>query len=173
MRTVHSLSLAFVVVCVMGTASADAQIFRPRPNRPQPAPQPAPNVQPVQPVVNVEPAQQLPAIKGDLLLLSEVTTFHDGQPLRVNRAGLIVAIVRDSGSRQPKNIKVDGGQHFKQLGVARGSQNEDGENFIGGGYTWYLLQPITTGTHTVQVSYRENDDSNTPVVKAYSIEVTR
>ena len=167
MRLLFNLIVSLVMFC-MFSASVEAQVFR-RPSRPQTVP----NVQPVQPVVNVEPVTQLPAIKGDVLLLSEKKSFHGGQPFSVNKTGLVVAIIRDSGSRQPKNIQVDGGPHFKQLGIVRGAQNEEGENMMGGGYTWVLLQPVTTGTHTIQVSYRENDDSNTPVVKAYSIEVTR
>ena len=57
------------------------------------------------------------SLAGAVLKLSEVAD----KPFTMNTGGLVIAIVRDSGSRPPQNIKVDAPRAFRALGVVRGT----------------------------------------------------
>src|SRR5262245_17927622 len=93
-------------------------------------------------------AQDKLQLSGAILKLSD----RADMPYNVNVGGLVVAIVRDSGSRPPQNIKVDAPREYKALGVVRGTQNEQGQALMGGGYTWYLFTPVTAGDTTIKVN---------------------
>lgn len=114
-------------------------------------------------------AQDKPQLSGTILKLSEISD----KPFTVNVGGLVIAIVRDSGSRPPQNIKVDAPREFKALGVVRGTQNEQGQALMGGGYTWYLFTPRTANETTIQVSYVENGDGGKKVERTYRVKVEK
>ena len=91
-------------------------------------------------------------------------------PTEVNVGGLLIVNIKDSGSRPPRDMKVDVGRAFKRLGKVRGINVKDGRPLMGGGYTWFLLTPREKGTHEVTVSYISAD--NEPVKNSYKVEVT-
>jgi hypothetical protein len=100
-----------------------------------------------------------------------VATLGDTKtPTEVNVGGLLIVNIKDSGSRPPREMKVDVGRAFKRLGKVRGINVKDGRPLMGGGYTWFLLTPREKGTHEVTVSYINAD--NEPVKKSYKVEVT-
>src|SRR5215471_1795449 len=74
-------------------------------------------------------ADEPTTLTGGVLKLSEITdkTFD------INVGGLLIVIVRDSGSRPPQDIKVEAGRAFQVLGVVRGTQTDQGQALMGGG----------------------------------------
>jgi hypothetical protein len=116
----------------------------------------------------VKAAEEL-KLTGAVLKLSEI----NDKPFTVNTGGLIVVIVRDSGSRPPQNIKVDAPRAFQALGVVRGTQTDQGQALMGGGYTWYLFTPVTAGETTIKVSYTENGDGGKKVERTYKVKVEK
>ena len=108
-------------------------------------------------------------LSGAVLKLSEITN----KPFTVNTGGLVVVIVRDSGSRPPQDIKVDAPRAFKALGVVRGTQNEQGQALMGGGYTWYLFTPVTVGETTIKVSYTENGEGGKKIERVYKVKIEK
>jgi hypothetical protein len=144
------------VLCVIGMAVsmlcgevADAQVFRP---------QPRPTV-----VQNV-------SLKGAIVFLSE-EEHTDADPAVVNLGGMLIVNVPDSGSRRPKDIRVDAGQSFRDLGAVAGSQTPEGKVMYGGGYTWYVFQAKRTGQATVRVRYKLNDDDGSIVDREYKVAI--
>src|SRR5262245_58941250 len=113
-------------------------------------------------------AEEPATLSGAVLKLSEITdkTFD------VNIGGLVIVIVRDSGSRPPQDIKVEAGRTFQVLGVVRGTQTDQGQALMGGGYTWYLFTPVTAGEASVGVTYVENGDGGKKVERAYKVNVS-
>jgi hypothetical protein len=87
-------------------------------------------------------------ISGSVLKLASST-----KDSTINVGGLVVVVIPDSGSRPPKDIKVDFPRACKKLGVVQGAQTEEGIFVPGGGYTWYLLTPVNTGETTITVTY--------------------
>lgn len=113
-------------------------------------------------------AAEQAALFGAVLKLSEVTD----KPFSVNVGGLVVVIVRDSGSRPPQEIKVDApAPEFEALGTVRGAQNDQGTALMGGGYTWYLFRPATAGEGEIRVSYLENGDGGKNVERVYKMTI--
>ena len=108
-------------------------------------------------------------LTGAVLKLSEI----NDKPFTVNTGGLVVVIVRDSGSRPPQNIKVDAPRAYQALGVVRGTQTDQGQALMGGGYTWYLFTPVTAGETTIKVSYTENGDGGKKVERVYKVKVDK
>jgi hypothetical protein len=104
---------------------------------------------------------------GAVLKLSEVTD----KPFTVNLGGLVVVIVRDSGSRPPQQIKVEAPRALERLGVVRGTQTDQGQALLGGGYTWHLFTPVAAGETTIKVRYVENGDDGKKVERAYKVTV--
>jgi hypothetical protein len=98
-------------------------------------------------------------LSGAVLKLSVV----NDKPFSVNTGGLVVVIVRDSGSRPPQDVKVEAPRAFRPLGVVRGAQNEQGQLLFGGGFTWQLFTPVTAGESTIKVSYTENGEGGKKV----------
>ena len=104
-------------------------------------------------------AAEVAKLSGAVLKLSEITD----KPFAVNSGGLVVVIVRDSGSRPPQNVKVEAPRAFQPLGVVRGTQNEQGQPLMGGGFTWYLFTPVTAGDTSIKVGYTENGEGGKKV----------
>jgi hypothetical protein len=75
-----------------------------------------------------------------------------------NVGGLVIVVIRDSGSRPPQDISVAAPEVLQPLGVVRGVQNDEGVALMGGGYTWHLFTPTTKGEAVVNVAYTENGD---------------
>ena len=75
-------------------------------------------------------AAEEPKLSGAILKLSEITDKR----FTVNVGGLIIAIVRDSGSRPPQNIKVDAPCEYQGLG--RRARNA--ERTRTAAYGWWL-----------------------------------
>ena len=99
------------------------------------------------------------AVSGRVLVLKEGTPEKAGT---INHGGLIVLEIRDSGSRPPQDIKVDGGKCIP-LGHVRGvAANAEGRAMMGGGYTWYLFKaPADSFSAEIEASYTPNGQ-NTP-----------
>jgi len=114
-------------------------------------------------------AQNETRLTGGVLKLSEI----NDKPFTVNVGGLVVVIVRDSGSRPPQDIKVEAPRAFKALGVVRGTQNEQGQALMGGGYTWYLFTPVTVGETTIKVSYTENGEGGKKIERVYKVKIEK
>jgi len=92
------------------------------------------------------------------------------EPQEVNNGGLVVVRVPDSDSRSPRDIKVDAGQEFQQLGELHGVSKKSGKS-ESGGYTWILLKPLSEGEATVAVSFTPNGGGE-GVKREYNVKVT-
>jgi hypothetical protein len=107
-------------------------------------------------------------VGGDVIMLQ-------GQPAieakEVNKGGLIVVRVADSGSRPPQDIKVEHGRQYQRLGQVRGVRERDGRPQMGGGYTWVLLKPVSEGPGAIVLSYTPND-GGAPVKREFKVNVT-
>jgi hypothetical protein len=108
-------------------------------------------------------------LTGSVLKLSEIAE----RPFTINTGGLVVVIVRDSGSRPPKDIKVDAPRAFQPLGVVRGTQDEKGQALMGGGYNWYLFTPVNAGESAIKVNYTENGEGGKEVQRVYKVKVEK
>ena len=106
---------------------------------------------------------------GAVIKLAEKTNLEE--PQSINVGGLVIAVVRDSGSRPPQEVSVVASESLEKLGVVRGVQNDQGVALMGGGYTWHLFKPAKTGTATVKVAYTENGDGGKRVERAYKLSV--
>ena len=61
-------------------------------------------------------------LSGYVVKLAEKTDQH--KPLSVNVGGLVIVVVRDSGSRPPQDVSVIAPNSLESLGVVRGVQND-------------------------------------------------
>jgi hypothetical protein len=104
-----------------------------------------------------------------VIKLAEKTNMTE--PQSINVGGLVIAVVRDSGSRPPQDISVEASESLTKLGVVRGVQNDQGEALMGGGYHWYLFQPTEAGDATVKVAYTENGTGGKRVEKEFKLTV--
>jgi hypothetical protein len=120
-------------------------------------------------LVDFTAAAEQAKLAGNVLKLSEIAD----KPFAINTGGLVVAIVRDSGSRPPQNINVNAPREFQPLGVVRGTQDDKGQALMGGGYTWYLFTPISAGETTIKVSYTENGEGGKKVQRSYKVKVEK
>jgi hypothetical protein len=93
------------------------------------------------------------------------------EPVSVNVGGLVIVVVRDSGSRPPQDVSVVAPDLLEPLGVVRGVQNDQGVALMGGGYTWHLFKPVKAGPATVKVAYTENGDGGKRVEREYAVHV--
>ncbi len=108
-------------------------------------------------------------LSGYVVKLAEKTDQQ--KPLSVNVGGLVIVVVRDSGSRPPQDVSVVAPDSLKVLGVVRGVQNDQGVALMGGGYAWHLFKPVKAGDATVHVAYTENGDGGKRVERAYKLTV--
>lgn len=108
-------------------------------------------------------------LSGYVVKLAEKT--KPDQPLSVNVGGLVIAVVRDSGSRPPLDIAVEASENLQALGTVRGVQNDEGVALMGGGYTWHLFKPTAAGEATVKVTYTENGNDGKKFARDYKLEV--
>lgn len=108
-------------------------------------------------------------LSGYVVKLAEKTSI--AEPQSVNAGGLVIAVVRDSGSRPPQDISVEASDTLQPLGKVRGVQNDQGVALMGGGYTWYLFQPTKAGAASVKVAYTENGDGGKRVERVYELTV--
>jgi hypothetical protein len=108
-------------------------------------------------------------LSGYVVKLAEKT--DTAEPQSVNVGGLVIAVVRDSGSRPPQDISVVASDDLQSLGKVRGVQNDQGQALMGGGYTWHLFQPTTAGEATVTVSYTVNGGGGKKVEQKYRLTV--
>jgi len=106
-------------------------------------------------------------LAGYVVKLAEKT--EQDKPLSVNVGGLVIVVVRDSGSRPPQDVSVVASELLEPLGVVRGAQNDQGVSLMGGGYTWHLFKPVKAGAATVKVAYTENGDGGKRVTREYKI----
>lgn len=108
-------------------------------------------------------------LSGYVVKLAEKTSTSE--PQSINVGGLVIAVVRDSGSRPPQDISVVASESLVKLGVVRGVQNDQGQALMGGGYQWYLFRPTTAGDATVKVAYTENGDGGKRVEREFKLTV--
>ena len=108
-------------------------------------------------------------LSGYVVKLAEKTNMD--QPQSINVGGLVIAVVRDSGSRPPQDISVVASESLEPLGVVRGVQNDQGVALMGGGYTWHLFKPAKAGPATVKVAYTENGDGGKRVERTYKLTI--
>lgn len=108
-------------------------------------------------------------LSGYVVKLAEKTNM--AQPQSINVGGLVIVVVRDSGSRPPQDISVVGSDALKSLGKVRGVENDEGLALMGGGYTWHLFKPTQAGNATVKVAYTENGDGGKRVERAYKLKI--
>jgi hypothetical protein len=108
-------------------------------------------------------------LSGYVVKLADKT--DQSRPLSVNVGGLVIVVVRDSGSRPPQDISVVAPDSLEPLGVVRGVQNDQGVALMGGGYTWHLFKPAKAGQATVKVAYTENGDGGKRIERTYQIAV--
>ena len=109
------------------------------------------------------------ALSGYVVKLAEKT--DQSKPASVNVGGLVIVVVRDSGSRPPQDISVVAPDALEPLGVVRGVQNDQGVALMGGGYTWHLFKPVNAGEATIKVAYTENGDGGKRVQREYKLTV--
>jgi hypothetical protein len=114
-------------------------------------------------------AAESTVISGSVVRLAEKTEME--RPVTVNVGGLVIVVIRDSGSRPPQDVSVVVPKQLEALGVVRGVQNDQGVALMGGGYTWYLYRPTKAGESTIQVSYQENGDDGKEVKREYKLSV--
>lgn len=108
-------------------------------------------------------------LSGYVVKLAEKTKTDE--PQNVNVGGLVIAVVRDSGSRPPLDIAVKASENLQSLGTVRGVQNDEGVALMGGGYTWHLFRPKEIGEATVKLTYTENGNDAKKVVREYTLSV--
>ena len=108
-------------------------------------------------------------LSGYVVKLGDKT--NTAEPTSVNVGGLVIAIIRDSGSRPPQDMKVTASKTLKPLGTVRGVQNDEGLALMGGGYTWHLFQPTSAGDATVKIAYTENSDDGKRVEREYKLTI--
>jgi len=108
-------------------------------------------------------------LSGYVVKLAEQT--DEQRPLSVNVGGLVIVVVRDSGSRPPQDVSVVAPDSLKPLGVVRGVQNDQGVALMGGGYTWHLFKPAKAGRATVKVAYTENGEGGKRVEREYQVTI--
>jgi hypothetical protein len=108
-------------------------------------------------------------LNGYVVKLAEKTNL--AEPQNVNVGGLVIAVVRDSGSRPPLDIAVKASENLQSLGTVRGVQNDEGVALMGGGYTWHLFKPTAAGEATVNVSYTENGNDGKKVKREFKVSV--
>lgn len=106
---------------------------------------------------------------GYVVRLAEKTSTTE--PQSANVGGLVIAVVRDSGSRPPKDISVVPSAGLEPFGTVRGVQNDQGIALMGGGYTWYLFKPAQPGDATVKVSFTPNGVGAQKVERTYKLKV--
>ncbi len=116
-------------------------------------------------VVAAEPAE----LSGYVVKLAEKTSTTE--PQSINVGGLVIAVVRDSGSRPPKDISVVASDSLKSLGTVRGVQNDQGQALMGGGYSWHLLRATQPGDATVKVSYTQNGTGGKKVERVFQLKI--
>jgi hypothetical protein len=114
-------------------------------------------------------AAEVDGLSGTVLKLAEKTPLE--RPLSVNVGGLVIAVVRDSGSRPPQHVAVTASEKLRALGTVRGVQNDEGVALMGGGYTWHLFQPTAAGNATVQVAYTEYGKDGKRVQREYRLAI--
>ena len=108
-------------------------------------------------------------LSGYVVKLAEKT--DQTKPLSVNIDGLVIVVVRDSGSRPPQDVSVVAPESLEPLGVVRGVQNDQGVALMGGGYTWHLFKPTRAGQATMKVAYTENGAGGKRVEREYQVAV--
>lgn len=108
-------------------------------------------------------------LSGSVVKLAEKT--DTARPVTVNVGGLVIAVIRDSGSRPPQDRAVVASDSLQALGIVRGVQNDQGQALMGGGYTWHLFQPTKAGDATVKISYTENGDGGKRVTRDYKLTI--
>lgn len=108
-------------------------------------------------------------LSGYVVKLAEKTSTTE--PQSINIGGLVIAVVRDSGSRPPQEISVVASENLQSLGTVRGVQNDEGQPLMGGGYTWHLFKPTVAGDATVTVSYTENGNGGKKVKREFKLSV--
>jgi hypothetical protein len=108
-------------------------------------------------------------LSGYVIKLAEKTS--ESEPVSVNVGGLVIVVVRDSGSRPPQDVSVVAPDSLEPLGVVRGVQNDQGVALMGGGYTWHLFKPVKAGPATVRVACTENGDGGKRVEREYAVHV--
>jgi hypothetical protein len=109
-------------------------------------------------------------ISGYVIKLAEKT--NTAEPQSINVGGLVIVVIRDSGSRPPQDVSVVAPDSLEPLGVVRGVQNDQGVALMGGGYNWHLFKPTKAGDATVKVAYTENGDGGKRVAREYKLSVT-
>jgi hypothetical protein len=110
-------------------------------------------------------------LSGYVVKLAEKTNADEAQS--VNVGGMVIAVVRDSGSRPPQDISVTGSESLELLGKVRGVQNDEGVALMGGGYTWYLFKPTKAGEATVKVAFTENGDGGRRFQQTYKLAIEK
>lgn len=108
-------------------------------------------------------------LSGYVIKLAEKTDL--AQPQSINVGGLVIVVIRDSGSRPPQDVSVVAPESLAPLGVVRGVQNDQGVALMGGGYNWHLFKPTTTGDAIVKVAYTENGDGGKRVEREYKLTI--
>jgi hypothetical protein len=109
-------------------------------------------------------------LAGYVIKLADKT--NTAEPQSINVGGLVIVVIRDSGSRPPQDVSVVAPDSLQPLGVVRGVQNDQGVALMGGGYNWHLFKPTKAGDATVKVAYTENGDGGKRVERAYKLSVT-
>jgi hypothetical protein len=109
------------------------------------------------------------SLSGYVIKLAEKTNI--AEPQSINVGGLVIVVVRDSGSRPPQDISVVASASLEKLGVVRGVENDEGVALMGGGYHWYLFKPTKAGDATVKVAYTENGAGGKRVEREYKLVV--
>jgi hypothetical protein len=119
--------------------------------------------------LNLSNVAESAELSGSVVKLAEKT--DTARPVTVNVGGLVIAVIRDSGSRPPQDMAVVASESLTALGIVRGVQNDQGQALMGGGYTWHLFQPTKAGDATVKVSYTENGDGGERVTRDFKVSV--
>jgi hypothetical protein len=111
-------------------------------------------------------------VSGRVLILKDIAKEPTSP---VNWGGLIIVEIHDSGSRPPRDIKVDAGKCLP-LGHVRGvATNRDGRPMMGGGYMWYLFKaPAEGDSVAIEASYVPNGEPNAkPVKREYRVRLDK
>lgn len=82
--------------------------------------------------------------------------------------------VNDTGSRPTKfqKPKIEPEGALQRLGRVKGIRtNEEGQDMMGGGYTWVILKPTKAGEATITVTYTPNGGDGKPVTQSHKVNV--
>lgn len=94
----------------------------------------------------------------------------------VNLGGLVLLQVTDTEGGPTKfgEAEIEPEGAFQRLGRLRGIRtNEQGEDMLGGGYTWLVLKPTGNGEASITVTYTPNGGDGKELTRTHKVTIVK